>query len=96
MVNSYLWMRLFKRRSPAEHHEGVQGRRVKGLQDVAEKTKALKKFSDKTFNQLENLRITVNKQEEVLEQLQTQLAIVEAAAMPKFIISDSHQKWHVA
>ena len=68
---------------------------MKGLQDVTDRTKALQRFSDKTMKQLEDLRRTATKQEEELEAMQTQLKIVEAAAIPRYIVSDKYPKWHV-
>ena len=44
------------------------------------------------MRQLEDLRRTVSKQEEELEEMQTQLKIVEAAAIPRYIISDKYKK----
>ena len=71
------------------------GGRVKGLQYVTDRTKALQRFSDRTMKQLEELRRTVTKQEEELEEMQTHLKIVEAAATPRYVVSDKYQKWHV-
>ena len=76
-----------------EYRDGGQAIRVGAS---GEETLAIKKFGQATLKQLEELTVQVAKQDEELARLGEQHAILESSTLPKFVVSDEYQKWHIA
>ena len=58
-------------------------------------TSALKLFGNKVIQQLNTLRAEALRHEEELTMLGKKHDILESSTLPKYIISDRYQKWHV-
>ena len=53
-------------------------------------------FGDKVFKQLADMRKTVDEHEQDLDRLAQRMKLAEDCAVPRFVLSDKYQKYHVA
>ena len=58
-------------------------------------TVALKKFGNKVIQDLNAMKAEAARHDEELTTLGKRLEILDAMAVPKYIVSDKYQKWHV-